>query len=489
MLQKKPTPFGAWEPDAISIRPGAAEVIENVRPTKDGYAPLEAPVRHGVGVPDQPYTADQFLVEGTPTLFSGSADSVYRIRGESRERIGTGYTAGEEFGWGMDLFDNIIVVCNENDGILSGNAANGTLTPLAGSPPKARIVKEFEGFLMACQVSGYTSRVQWSGYRNIETWVPDSATQSDVNDLPSKFGDIRGMSSSPYGTIYQRRGITRVTFIGGLAVFRFDTLVEDKGLKAKQSLVSTEKRDYFLSDDGFNMWDGRTAVNIDEDRIKTWFEANCTESNRYFVKGAVDYRRKMIFWTWPDSTYFLAYSYLHNRWVRGKNAAGFDETNMFPISAPRAGIDLDTDAPGEAVDLDAADALPDSYDHPYWRQGGYSVGFLHNGDMSLFTGSPMEATLETADMTPQLNRRSDVHEFWPQIDVGAGSGLAGSIGSKNQRVGDTVAYSTEEVIQASGFCPVRASGRFFRGRARIPAGETWTVATGALLSYEDAGDQ
>lgn len=486
MQQTKVTPFGNWEPDAISIRPNAAEVIQNVRPVKDGYAPLEAPARAGVGISAEPLSAEQFLVGTSPTIFVGSADSVYRLQGESQQLIGTGYSATREFGWGMDLFDDIFVCCNTNDGILSADAATGTLAPISGSP-KCRVLREFEGFLFAGQVAGHPARVQWSGFRNIETWTPDSATQSDTQDMPARFGGVRGISAAPYGTIYQESAISRMTFVGGDTIFRFDTLVENKGLKAKESLVSTEKFDFFLSDDGFNVWNGREAHNIDEDRVREWFNANCTEANRYFVKGLVDFRRKMVFWVWPDSTYFLGYSYLHNRWVRCEFPGSFDTTNLYPISAPRPGIDLDTDATGEAVDLDASDALPDSYDDPFWRNGSYDTGFLSNGDLSLLTGSPMEAILETADITPQLNRRSNIHEFWPQIDVGAASALAGSIGTKAQRIGDTVAYSTEEVINGTGFCPVRANGRFFRGRARIPAGESWNTATGALLGYVDAG--
>lgn len=48
-MQTEPIPFGNWEPDAISFRPNAAQVIKNVIPIKDGYAPLAAPTRAGVG--------------------------------------------------------------------------------------------------------------------------------------------------------------------------------------------------------------------------------------------------------------------------------------------------------------------------------------------------------------------------------------------------------------------------------------------------------
>ncbi len=486
MRQTDPIPFGSWEPDAVSIRPSAAFIIRNVMPIQDGYAPLPAPARAGTGVPDPVYSAAQFIINGSAVVVAGTADSVFKIQGENRSTLGAGFIATEEAGWGIELFDDWIVVSNVNDGILKVDSNSGTLSPIAGAP-KAKFLREYNNFLFAGQVSGYPCRLQWSGYSNLDTWEPDAATQSDFQDLSSEHGDIRGISGSPYMTVYQRTAITRCTFVGGATVFRFDTLERNKGLLASGSLVSTGKFDFFLSEDGFNVWDGRQSRNIDEDRIKNWFESNCTESNRYFVRGAVDFRRKMIFWTWPDSNFYLGYSYLHDKWVQGEYESGFDTTGLFPISAPRPGIDLDTDAPGEAVDLDAPDALPDSYDHPYWRSGSFQSGFLHGGDLSLFTGSPLKATLESSDIQPEPGRASNVHQVWPIVDVADGSLLTSSVGAKPHKIGDAVNYSTDEVLNSAGYCPVRASGRFFRARVTIPAGETWNTASGVHLSHNDAG--
>lgn len=485
-MNPSPVAFGSWEPDAISVRPGAAELINNVRPIKDGYAPLEAPVRAGKGISGDAVSAKQFAVDKTSIIFAGTPDKVYRIQGESSALIGSGFQAGKEFGWGMDLFLNEFFCCNSNDGLYKANTASGALSPQSNAP-KARFCKNIENFLFLAGVVGHPARVQWSGYENATTWTPDSATQSDINDLQSEYGDIRGISGAPYPSIYQRNAITRVTFVGGQVVFSFNTLERNKGLLSSNSLVSTGKNDYFLSDDGFNVWDGQRAKNIDEGRIKEWFNANITEANKYFVKGAVDFRRKMIFWTWPDSNYYLAYSYLWDRFVRCEYEDGFNTTGLFPVSAPSPGIDLDTDAPGEAAHLDASDSLPDDYDDPFWRDGSMQAGFLHNGDMSLFTGTPLQATMDTTDYNPIVGKVSNISEIWPIVDVGSGSAITAQVGSKMHSIGEAVSFSTAEQRNAAGYCPVRGSGQFFRARITVPAGESWEKATGAYITGRPGG--
>jgi hypothetical protein len=454
-------PFGNWSPDGIGIRAGGSQNIKNVFPELDGYSPIPAPVRSGTGSPEAVISAKNFIVDGDVILYAATADKVYRISGEARTEMGNSFSTDEVDGVGIELFGGNLYTSNINDGLYYAEAITGSLIR-NDAAPKFKHLAAHQGFLFGGQVTGFPARLQWSPYNNpMGDWTPDAATQADFNDMDANHGDIRGLTSRHYLSIFQRDAIARGEFVGGAAVFRFRTIEENKGLLATQSLVSTGRMDFFLSEDGFNIWDGVQAVNISKDRVLRWFEGECTEANRYFVKGSVDFRREVVVWTWPESNSYLMYSYRHDKWVEGEYEAGFDKTGLYPISVPSKGIDLDTDAPGEGANLDAVDSLPDSYDHPFWGGGAYQMGFMHAGDVSLFTGSPLEATLETEDFQVRKGRVQHVHELWPIVDVPAGSTLAGSIGSRPYTMGDTLTYSSEATVNAFGLCPVRAGGRFF----------------------------
>ncbi len=94
--------------------------------------------------------------------------------------------------------------------------------------------------------------------------------------------------------------------------------------------------------------------------------------------------------------------------------------------------------------------------------------------LGLFTGSALEATLETAET---IGTRQRVNVNGVQFHTDAESAF-GSVGGRD-RLSDALAYGSESEMDSDGYCPVLENVRSGRVRLRIPAATAWTYATGA----------
>src|SRR5262249_51444390 len=102
--------------------------------------------------------------------------------------------------------------------------------------------------------------------------------------------------------------------------------------------------------------------------------------------------------------------------------------------------------------------------------------------LGFFNGANLEAILETSDQGGDLTRIFIVG-MRPDTDA---ANVLGSIGARENLQGLPV-FSVEEPVNAQGICPARVSTRYGRGRIRIPAGTSWTFASGIepIIGEED----
>lgn len=139
-----------------------------------------------------------------------------------------------------------------------------------------------------------------------------------------------------------------------------------------------------------------------------------------------------------------------------------------------------------------------------YTSGGYVAGSLDDLDVSLddfeaatrpalalinsdkklcfLTGDNLEATIETAEQTG-VAKRMFVRGLYPITDAGT---VYGSVG-RRENLNATASYTSETLINTQGFCPQRASTRHARAKLRIPAGTTWTYASGVEPDYTTEG--
>ncbi len=102
--------------------------------------------------------------------------------------------------------------------------------------------------------------------------------------------------------------------------------------------------------------------------------------------------------------------------------------------------------------------------------------------MGFLTGDNLEATLTSAEQSG-VAKRLFVRGLYPITDADEAYCSVGK--RENMQAAST--YGDETLVNARGMSPQRASTRHARGRLRIPAGATWTFATGVEPEYTQAG--
>src|SRR5262249_4251988 len=114
-----------------------------------------------------------------------------------------------------------------------------------------------------------------------------------------------------------------------------------------------------------------------------------------------------------------------------------------------------------------------------------AVSTVHK--LGFFTGANLEATLDTSEQTIPASagtgRRVRVKGFRPITDAASCFGAVGA----RENVQSAVGYSAEQAVNAKGLCPANVSTRLARGRLRIPAGASWSFASGLEPEFAQEG--
>jgi hypothetical protein len=100
--------------------------------------------------------------------------------------------------------------------------------------------------------------------------------------------------------------------------------------------------------------------------------------------------------------------------------------------------------------------------------------FASDHSLGYFSGDTLEATLTTSEQSG-VAKRIFVRGAYPITDAAT---AYISIGARESLTA-SASYSSETAINSQGLCPQRVSTRHARAKLRIPAGETWTFASGA----------
>lgn len=480
-------PFGEWLPDLPEVGHVGATIARNVVPSEGAYKPLPSLIATTDTLDDGCRGAALFYdKDGEPVLMAGTTAKLYRITGAGVIDVsGGGYALPDGDFWSFERFNDLVIATNVADGPQQIDIETGTaFAALAGSPPRAKHVARVRDFLVLGDLDeggAKRPRLRWSGFNDLTHWTTSLARQSDAQDLSEDFGFVQGIVGREFGTIFQERAITRMTYVGVPEVFQFDVVERERGVAAPKSIVPVGPYVFFLSEDGFYVWDGQQARSISDNKVTRWFFDRLEFSMRGAVMGASDRPNKSVVWAFTDTVdglpnQLLIYSWKDDRWTM----AEVDCECLF--SSASFGYSLeDLDSFGDL------DSLGFSLDSWVWQKGRPQLGVfdrLHR--LALFGGLSLEAVLETAEFQVAPGRRVLVSELWPLVDNSAGS-VTAQLGVRAQSVGDALAFGAVAAQNAAGFCPVRASGRFARARVTIPAGAAWTHAQGVEATYRVEG--
>jgi hypothetical protein len=411
---------------------------------------------------------------GSFVIFAGTLTNLYRYEtsGGFSDRSATTYNAQGEWRWAQ--YEDIVIAANGNHSpqyITINSAGNfATLGSSSGTAPAAVAVGKVGQFVVLGYVAGVSpAYIRWSAIDNPLSWpTPGSstalATQAGEQYLDEGKGPVTSIAGGDLsGLIFQLNAITRMTYIGGSAVFQFDDLHAGRGAWFANATVQAGGATYFIAQDGIFRTNGVQIEAIGDGKVNRWFQENAFTGFPNRVYGAFDRNRNLIYWAFPDPTSsgqrpsrILIYNI-------GEGRFSYAVQNLFLIASS-----------------------PGNQGFPYAETtGGMGIiGYSTTNALGYFSGTPGTAIFETGEIEGQPGGYSHVSGVKPLIDVTANAATV-ALGTRGD-LQSSVTYTSETTANSrSGFCDFRSEARYHRARLTVTG--TFNAAQGLHFTAGPAG--
>lgn len=480
-------PFGEWLPDLPVLSNPGATVATNVIPRATSYGPFSDLVAYSNALSARCQGAISCRSKaGTIFTFAGTATGLFKLNGTSWEDVsrtsGGAYNCPADGFWSFAQFGNLVIATNGADAPQSFNMASSTdFAALAGSPPVAKFVMVVGEFVVLLNIQDNPQRAQWCARDDATDWTASAATQSDSQDTLGDHGDIMGGVGGTVGFIFFERAIVRMEYQGSPLIFRFDRIEQARGCAASGSIVPLGPAAFYLSDDGFYLFDGQQSVPLGKHKVDKTFYGEVSQDHIPRINGAADPVNALVMWAYPgpnssagDPNRVLLFNWKTGRWAKAEIAVEYFWRDL------SKGTTLDgLDAVSATLE-----ALPFSLDARIWAGGKTLLAAFDSAHkLGFFTGSALAATLETGEAQLFPGQRALAHAIWPMVDGGT---LTASLGYRD-RPNDSVTWESAVAQNTTGFCPFMRSARLLRARVTVAAGGTWEHAQGVNIEADPDG--
>lgn len=407
--------------------------------------------------------------------------------------------------WRFAQFGNRVFMSHWSGGLWWHTlGSTDAFAQVTAAPSGAHIATLEPGFLMLGHLNDSAgekpSSVRWSALNDATDWpivgTSDAASkQADEQQLPTggKITGILPAVGGAAGCVLTERAIYRVEYVGAPAVFAFREAARGTGNACPNACISVNGLAYFISEDGFQRFDGATTQPIGQGRVSSTFWAEVDRENLHRVYVAHDPLRKILVWVYPngqttagDPNRWLIYSYATDKWTHADDAgvtvgmmftAMNDAVNLDAVGA-FLGFSLDGFAVGEIG------YIKEGVLESPTLNGGAPIlsGFNTSNEIVEFTGANIAARIETGETDAQ-GRRVYVSGARPLTDAGT---LTVQIGHRTS-FADSVSYTTAQARGVDYTAPARVATRYARARINIPAGATWSYLQGADVTFRAEG--
>lgn len=383
--------------------------------------------------------------------------------------------------WQFAQFNTLVKATQKNTDLQTYTLGTSTaFADNAGSPPRANYISVVGRFLVLSGLLSNPFRIHWSGLNDTTQWTAGT-NSSDFQDFADG-GIVRGVEGGEFGVVFQDQAIRRMSYIpGSVLIFQIERIAKDMGLFAPYGKVSAGSTTFFHSAKGFYKIDpGGVPVQIGREKFDRTFFEDLDKNELRMFQACADPRSTTVFFAYKSTAgttglydKILGYDYVLER--------------AFPISMTGEYL-LGMSQPG--LTLENLDALSSSIDALGASLDSYAVAtqplisqFSSAHKLGFFTGTNLEATLETAEQGTDYNKIF-TRGFLPITDAAT---LYGSV-SYRDTPSATATAGTEVLVNArTGRVDSRRSARYSRFKARIPAGTTWTFCAGVVPDVSPEG--
>lgn len=470
-------PLGPWRPDAVDLDiAGEARVEEatNVYPRGDGYDSMPDTQTFGTSVTASSvlsaYSARDITANGY--TFCATDDHLYKQSAtgawDAVNRTAS-YAAGV---FQFAGFGNTLLAVNGVDAMQAftlGTSSQFLDQSASASAPIAAVLAVVQNFVVAGRIQSALNRVQWSHINNARRWGRSAQNQSDAQDFPGDGGNIVAITGGDFGCILTNRSLIRMSYIGAPFVFRFDELAPNTGCLAAGSVARYQGFTFFLSGNGFMMFDGQQAVSIGDETVDDWFFDNVDANYYSRMTAAIDPDRKLYVLSFvsvnsptgtPDR--LLIYNFESRRWTNATQSLDCLFSGM-----ARGAFTLE-----QLDSFGTLDSLPHSLDSDFWggpKQNvlaGFSTGHVF---LTFDSTTARGGIIITSERQFIAGHRALVTELRPIVQGNSSTVISARVGTRDTVQG-TVAYGNAVAMNAWGIVPLRSNARYQRIRLDVTGG-------------------
>lgn len=472
--------LGEWTPDQPALNSKGVTVADNVIPMARGYRAMHSlePISNAASSAIKGIFAGKDNT-GTVTLFAGDASKLYKYNSANNNLVDSsksgGYALGGSDRWRFVQFgDKVLVAGGTGEELQKYQlGVDSAFSDLSASAPKADFIAVVRDQVWTASIDEGSGKIpfrtRWSGINDETSWTVGT-DQSDFQDIfGGDSGAITGLVGGEYATILMERGIAIAQYVGTPLIYQIDLVETSRGCKYKNSVTNIGKTTFFISDDGFFSFDGRASNPIGSEKVNRWWMNDVDSSKTDKMSAAVDPINQIVCWSYVsnDSTdgepdKIIIYNYVLGRWsiahVQAELIAPFFTTGL-----SMEGLD------NVNTDMDSITGLLDVI----YKGGSFLFGGALNSKIQAFSGSVLNATIETAEFSLTKDRHTVVTRTVPAFEISGTGSVTVSIGSRD-RQDDPVVYSTASALTDEGFCEHRVQARFHRFKMELS--DNWQKA-------------
>ena len=484
--------FGEWLPDQPDNASGVT-VAKYVIPAAKGYRGLQDLSAYSNAASGR--IRGLFAAKdssGDPKIFAGDASQLYEFTKSNSNltnisKSGNYTTLDDTDVWKFIDFSGFVIGASGHNNILQvyDNGTSSLFADISGSPAAKHIavVRDFV-FTGNVKYGGttYTNRLYWSSLASHTGWTAGT-NQSDIQDI-FDMGEITGIVGGEYATILCEKGIVIGTYSGTPLIFQFDKVQTGFGCNYPNSVANVGSTVFYLSDDGFYKFDGRTSTPIGAEKVNRFFFDDFTIRNKGRMSTAVDPTEQIVVWSYtsgssnndePDR--LLIYNYALDRW-------SYAELDCELISSF-----MTINYTLEELNFisTSLDGLPASLDSAIYIGGQFIFGGAKDKKIHTFSGNNKAALIETADLDTGGGKTSIITNVIPYVEIAQGTtpDISAQVSTRNRQV-DSDSFGNLSSLNANGYCNIRSNqGRYHKVRLNVSG--TWKYIQGVELEAKTTG--
>ncbi len=268
-------PIVAWAPDSDPTQPGVLVDVNNLVPTRRGYAPefgFDA-VWTSTPLPLECCGAGAVeLASGVSVTLGATAAKIYDIGGGglgdvSRTSGGAYADVSPALPWRFAAFQNVaLAVHPQNSTQASTNISTTPFSNLTAAPRASTIAVQ-RNFVLVANLT--TPTIQPDGWacsklEDYTDWTPDIATESAAGRLTATPGPILRLIAYRDNVIaFKDRGVYRGTYVGAAEnTWAWPLVSTEIGLLSHDAVCEAEGVLYWMGRDGFYRWAGGAIERI-----------------------------------------------------------------------------------------------------------------------------------------------------------------------------------------------------------------------------------